>query len=504
MAIVTIRPDANVSGANLYTPTGGAGSVWSNLQDNSDASYIRKDNAVSGAADVIFSLGNTTIAANERVKRVRLRLRAKTAGSTGKINAYLGTRVNSKNYFHSGYAIRGDYSAITDFTAPWFTSAPDGQTWDATRINGIRCKITEYRDTTDRGFIYEFYVDVEKSTQGAVTVSAPAGTITNTASPDITWAYTDPDSEAQAYYEVKVFSAAQYGAVGFSADTSAATWESGQTGSTDNSVPVGTLLLNGTYRAYVRAAKVVNNTPFWTAWSYSQFVLNLTPPSTPTLTASWSAAIGATTLFINGSAPTGFTYQRLQVQRSDDGGTNYADVRNGVSITPDVTEDATVLDYEAPRGITVYYRARSVGYVGENVVATAWTTPQQILVTNDNLWWFKAVTSPDLNTKGVPVQANLSVKVDEPNTIIRPLGSNRPKVVAGKLQGEDGSYSIVTTTPAQWDAVEPIIKHQGIVLVQDPFGSQKYVRFTERGWENSTPSQLNIRNVNLAYVEVEG
>jgi hypothetical protein len=503
MAIITVRPDANVSGANLYTPTGGAGSVHANISDNSDASYIRKDNAVNAAADVIFSLGNNTIAANERVKRVRLRVRVKTDSNLGKINCYLGTRVNSKNYFHSGYAIRGQYSSITDFTGPWFTQSPDGKSWEQTRINGLRGKITEYRDSTDRGFVYEFYVDIEKSSQGSVTVSSPSGTITNTASPDITWAYTDPDAETQAYYEVKVFSQAQYTAGGFSADTSVATWESGEVGSTDVSVPVGTLLLNGTYRAYVRAAKVVNNTPFWSDWAYSQFTLNLTPPPTPTLTASWSAITGATTLTVNGATPTGFTYQRLQVQRSDDGGTNYTDIRNGESITPDASEDAVIYDYEAPRGITVYYRARAVGYVGENVVATVWTTPQQILVTNDNLWWFKAVTDSSLNVYGVPVQANLSVKVDEPNTVFRPLGSDRPKVVAGKLQGEDGSYSIVTTTSAQWDAIVPILKHQGTVLVQDPFGDQKYVRFVERGWENSTPSQLNIRNVTLQYVEVE-
>lgn len=504
MAVVTIRPDANVSGATLYNATGGAGNVWGNISDNSDASYIRKDNAVSGSADVVVSIANLTIAANERVKRVRIRVRAKTDTTAGKLNCYLGTRVNSKNYFHSGYAIRGQYAAITDFTAPWFTSAPDGKAWDATRINGIRAKITEYRDTTDRGFIYEVYVDVEKSTQGAVTVSAPAGTITNTASPDVTWAYTDPDNEAQAYYEVKVFSQAQYSAGGFSADTSVATWESGEVGSTDVTVPVGTLLLNGTFRAYVRAAKVVNNTPFWSAWAYSQFTLNLTPPPTPTLTATWSAVTGAATITVNGSTPTGFTYQRLQVQRSDDGGATYTDIRDGESITPNGSEDAVILDYEAPRGITVYYRARSVGYVGDNIVATVWTTPQQILVTNDNLWWFKAVTDSSLNVSGVPVQANLSVQVDEPNTVFRPLGTDRPKVVAGKLQGEDGSYSIVTTTTAQWNSMEPILKHQGVILVQDPFGDQKYVRITERKWENSTPSQLNIRNVTLDYVEVEG
>lgn len=504
MAIVTIRPDANVSGANLYTPTGGAGSVWSNLQDNSDASFIRKDNSITTSADVIFSLGNNTILATERVKRVRLRVRAKTDSTNGKINCYLGTRVNSANYFHSGYAIRGQYSSITDFTGPWFTQSPDGQSWEQTRINGIRGKITEFRDTTDRAFIYEFYVDIDKSSQGSVTVSAPTGTVSSTASPDVTWSYSDPDAETQAYYQVKIFTAAQYGAGGFSADTSTATWDSGQVGSTDVSVPVGTLLLNGTYRAYVRAAKIINNTPFWSAWAFSTFTVNLAPPPTPTLTASWSAVTGATTLFVNGSTPTGFTYQRLQVQRSDDNGTTYYDVRNGASITPDGSQDATVLDYEAPRGITVYYRARSVGYVGENVVATVWTPPQQILVTNDSLWWFKAVTDPTLNVYGVPVQANLSVQVDEPNTVFRPLGSDRPKVVAGKLQGEDGSYSIVTTSTAQWDNIEPIIKHQGIVLVQDPFGYQKYVRFTERQWENSTPSQLNIRNVTLSYVEVEG
>ena len=38
----------------------------------------------------------------------------------------------------------------------------------------------------------------------------------------------------------------------------------------------------------------------------------------------------------------------------------------------------------------------------------------------------------------------LDVVIEEPNIVFRPLGSTRPIVVVGPLQGEDGIYNIKT------------------------------------------------------------
>jgi hypothetical protein len=50
------------------------------------------------------------------------------------------------------------------------------------------------------------------------------------------------------------------------------------------------------------------------------------------------------------------------------------------------------------------------------------------------------------------------------------------------LQGEDGAYNIKTVTETEWDNIYPLVTHQGKLLVQDPFGNQKWIRITDRKW----------------------
>ena len=105
----------------------------------------------------------------------------------------------------------------------------------------------------------------------------------------------------------------------------------------------------------------------------------------------------------------------------------------------------------------------------------------------------------------VRVLAQLDTNIEEPNTVFRPLGSTRPIVVAGPLQGEDGIYSIKTVTEAEWDDLYPLITYQGTILVQDPQGNQKYIRVTSRTFSAESKSNGVIyRDLDLAYVEVDG
>jgi hypothetical protein len=503
MAITTVRPNATASGSTLFTISGGSGSLNAATSDDSDSTYFSKSTSITGQASALLDFGTTTITSSQRVKRVRIRARATTPTAAGRINVYLGTRADNQNYFHSALAIRG-LNTITTFVGAWQTAAPNGQDWSQTTINGLRAKVTEYNDTGVLGSIYELYIDIDISTQPTVTVSAPSGTITTTTAPDVTWAYADTDNETQAYYELKVFSAAQYGAGGFNALTSTSTYESGEIASTDSTTVVGDLLLSGTYRAYVRVAKAINGSPFYSDFAYSQFTITVTPPSVPTLSASWNSSLGKATLTITGTSPTGYTSQYFDVHRSDDSGAIYAGIRNGEDITPNASHIGTAVDYEAPRGIVAYYRARAVGVdASSNEFPSAWSTVQQVLITNDLTWWFKAVEEPDLNIGSIRVLAQLDTTIEEPNTVFRPLGATRPIVVAGPLQGEDGIYSIKTLTEAEYDEFYPLMTHQGTILVQDPAGNQKYVRITSRTWQaESKQDGVIYRDIDLAYVEV--
>ena len=505
MAVTTVRPNATASGSSLYTITGGSGSLNAALSDDSDATYIAKTTSVVGLASAILDFGTTTITSSEKVKQVRIRARCSTPTADGKLNVYLGSRIDNQNYFHSALAIRGQNTSATTFVGPYMPYAPNGQSWNQESIDGLRAKISEYKETTDIGKFYELYIDVDKATKPTVTVSAPTGTITNTAAPDVTWAYSDTDNETQAYYQIRVFSSAQYSAGGFNAATSTATWDSGEIASTDSTAVIGTLLRPATYRAYVRVAKAINGEAFWSDYDYSQFTISYTAPTIPTMIVTWSDILGRASFTLTGAAPTGYTSQYFDIHRSDDGGTIYNGIRDAENLIPNGSYIATAQDYEAPRGLVAYYRCRAVGVdSNSNEFPSDWGTVQQILITNDETWWFKAIDDPTLNIGSIRVMNGIDTGVEEPYLIFRPLGEERPVVVHGPLQGQDGGYTIKTVNEDEWDDLYPILVHQGVLLAQDPYGNQKYIRIYSRSWTSENRGSAVHRNIILRYVEVDG
>jgi hypothetical protein len=270
MPVVTVRPDAVVSGASAFTVTGAANAAAA-TNDDSDSTYVRKDSGVSGTATLSLTFDDAAIGATERVKRVRLRARIQTDTADGKMDLMLGTRVSGLTYFYTGYAVRGANAAATTFTGAWFTSSPDGASWDQSRIDALRSQFIEYRDASDRGYVYELYIDIDKASQPTLVVDSPTGTLTSTATPEVAWTYTDPDSaDPQAYYQVKVFTDDQYLAAGFDPETSVAYCGcrngTGIVPSSEPGTVTGDLLLSDTYRAYVRVAKEINGQPFWSDW----------------------------------------------------------------------------------------------------------------------------------------------------------------------------------------------------------------------------------------------
>jgi hypothetical protein len=506
MAVTTVTPNATAAGSSLYAITGGSATIQTALSDNADGTYVQKSNSVIGSADLIMDFSTLTITSTQRVKQVRVRARCSTPNDNGKLNVYLGALVSRQNYFYTGLAIRGTNASATTFTGPYYTSAPNGSDWTQTNLNNVRVKVEEYKDTTDRGKIYELYVDVDIATQPTVgTVSAPVGA-TATTTPDITWTYVDStDGSTQEYVEIKVFSSAQYNASGWSVSTSTPTWTSGQLAQADLNSVVGTLLTPTTYRCFVRVAKDINGLPFWSDWNYSEFTVSYSTQSTPAMAVAWSASLGKASFTITGSSLGGsFTSQYHQVQRSDDSGVTWDYIRGGDEIILNSSNQGIIADYEAPRGITAYYRSRAVAVDSNSIeYPSSWSVTQQVLITNDTTWWFKCILDPTLNKGSVRVLKELDVVVDEPNTIFRPLGASKPIVIAGPLQGEDGAYNIKTVTETEWDEFYPLLTHQGKLLVQDPFGNQKWVRITERKWTAETQSGNVYRDITAKYVEVE-
>jgi len=501
MATTVVRPDETISGASNFTAYGGAASINVALSDDNIATYVKK--TVTGNGSVVVGFGTTTIGSSVRVSSVRIRAQLNCPTASSRLRITPICRVAGVNYSGAALSLSGAY-ATAEYAGAYATTAPDGQPWDQTRITGLRAQIQDNASGADLSTIYELFFDVVTTTQPSVTVNTPTGTVSTTSAPDVAWSFTDTDGNDQAYYQVKVFTAAVYGAAGFNPATSTAAWDSDVVTSADSSVTVGQYLSDATtYRAYVRTAKEVSNQPFWSPWAYTEFLVDVVPPVTPSLTSVYSAVSNSVLLTITGGALTGtLSSQTFQVQRSDDSQSTWADVIGGSLLTVNPSYQASLTDYAAPRAATAYYRVRSIGVSGDNAIVSAWSSSASAVVTNDSKWWFKVLDDPTLNVSSLKVSGGFDGNPDEQIGVFRPLGRSTAVVVTAGLMGEDGGFKISTVGATEFDSVWAAITHLGVLLVQTPEPEQKFIRVIDRQYVR-TGKLTNVHNVlTVKYVVV--
>jgi hypothetical protein len=597
MAVTTIRPNADATGVANFLKVGSAATKVAGLADDVNTTGIKKDGSLTGTQKCSFSFPDTvTLSATERVRQVRLRVKVKTPDNTGKFDAQLGIYLSGTSTYTTPISIRGQFTAETLFTGAWYSSAPDGQEWTQSRLNGIRAQFSEYREDTFQATLNEVYVDIDVASQPTVNVVSPSGTtslstatitiaspavvtrnahglltgapvyftttgalptgltantvyyvtnpatdtfnlsttlanatagtkintsgtqsgthtlfsttvVSTTSSPTIEWTYTDADDDQQDYYQIKIYSAVQYETVGFNPDSSVAIYDSGETASNDVSTGVidGTLLEDGVYRVYIRAGKVIAGNILYSDWDYNQYTQDVVAPVVPTLTANYNSTFNYVTLNATGKSVTGlgFDSQYFHIMRSDDGANTWVSVRNAEDVVPDVSYVVSIIDHEAPRGQAVLYRVHAVGIAGENLRTSNWSSNVSLNVPNDGTWWFKAINDPDLNIGGVRVANGTQEGFVESVAVFRPLGRTTPVVVAGYVYGDDGQYTITSTNDSEFNDLVPILRHQGKLLVQDPYGTQKYVRLLSRSWQAGGTSGRRLRRISVEYVEIE-
>lgn len=114
----------------------------------------------------------------------------------------------------------------------------------------------------------------------AVLVSA----VTASRTPTISWTYSQSsDGSDQAYYQMLIFTAAQYGAGGFNPDTSPNIRNTGAVPSSAKSHVITSPFDNGvTHKAYVRTYQVVDGVGMWSAWAFSAAFTVAIPVPVPT------------------------------------------------------------------------------------------------------------------------------------------------------------------------------------------------------------------------------
>lgn len=183
--------------------------------------------------------------------------------------------------------------------------------------------------------------------------------------------------------------------------------------------------------------------------------------------------------------------QRLAVDRSDDGGLTWAecasvaDAAGNVLGCPfdmdDVSQEATVYDYEAPSRAPLRYRARSTAVDGENSLVSPASTAVATTVVNDG-WWLKDPLDP---TRNMQVRvARPSFRRREPQAVEDVLGSALPAVSSDGVKGAEGTLRLRTLSAAERAALWLLTGSGRTLLLQTVWGDNWYVRLgQDQQWE---------------------
>lgn len=195
--------------------------------------------------------------------------------------------------------------------------------------------------------------------------------------------------------------------------------------------------------------------------------------------------------------------QEVVVERSIDDGATWGPLAT-VPINT-ATQVAQADDYAAVRDAANLYRARIVGYAGQDAVASAYSATAAAWVPNDGAWWIKAPDAPTLNVGQARVLGGspLSQSRDANVGVFRPLGRSSAVVVTGDVYGYDGTYDVLAVGEAEWAALEALLlDYTGDLIVQSPFGETRTIRVTSRSVTVDGTPTLPRRVVSVGYVEV--
>lgn len=448
MTTTTIRPDGVAVAVAVAAV--GAASINAALSDNSDGSY--GDYTPGGfGAYVYCTLGTFALPAGSVVKNVVVRARGSVAGTTLSAYAYDATL---------GQIGSGLVTALSASIAT-YTGVTDAVTLSQAQVDALQVAVF----LSNAGRVHEAYVDVTYALIPSCTVSLPTGAQA-TSTPTCTWAYTGgSDGGVQSRYQVRVFTAAQYGIGGFDPAVSPNTYDSGIVSSAATSLVLPSLANGTTFKAYVAVAQTINGTPQWGAWTVSPvFNIAVTTSDITSIVPTPDNTNAKIALLVtrNGGTP---AWTTLEVQRTDDGGTTWAPIRGtatngavGVAVS-----GATwpLTDYESANAATVTYRARASYISGGQTITGAWVSSSSTSWTAAADW----LKDCRLTTRNRTVKVRVNPTVDRvrPQGVLVVIGRSDPVVVSDVRHTRSGVLEFVTYTDTE--AVDFLTLTTGDVLL---------------------------------------
>lgn len=463
------------------------------LADESDATYMQ---SAAPGQSVSVTFDDPTLPAGAAVASVRARFR-QSHSDPGYTYWYVTLRegdgtIRQNQYFPATGTITTMSGAAVSYAPP------------ATGVNDLQMIVLTTVGATGR--VYEAYIDVTYAEKPEVTVTAPAGTVTGTNMPQIAWTTVlDSDGGPQTHYEVKVFTDAQYGAGGFDpgASTPFASGSAGGTGvdaAAALSVTLPTVLPDDTYRAYVRVAQTVAGSQHWSDWEYSGFVIDVLTPDAPSVVLTPEASAGRVKVAVDDAGAV--STDRYELERSDDGGVSWVPVRtvDGDTGVLEGTGAQVVYDYEAPNGVEVTYRVRSLHDYSGVFAAGPWSEASTTWVSA--AWWIKHPHDPSLNmVLAGKMFSYADVARPARRGVFQPLGSASAVVVSDTRAPEQGTVVVqlddredVETLNVLLDTLDPLLL-QGPAVDGHPdrwvsIADQSGARVIDKSWVHMTRESL--------------
>jgi hypothetical protein len=362
---VDLRPSGTVA-SNLHSIGGGAGSQHVANNDNSDSTYTFPTGLGNYA---YFDIGTTTLAGNERIEQVRAGVRNRV-NVLGKYADYHQRFADPITAIETPAIVQwaSDSSIRTDWLS-WKTRDPNGIAWTQTLLDRLQLRVAgvSHADSAyEYPRFYELYVRVQIDTRPVVDTLV-AGSIDSTR-PTVTYRWTDTDGDWQNKRQVKVYSAAQYGAGGFNPDTSAATWDSGivsasmAAGAIASAIKVGVDLAPGTtYRFYVRGSRDFMGVEDWFSdWANVTFTTSVSLPDVPTLVATADNTLSRVSLAVAAHI-NALTGQDSSLEATGVG--NWVNAANSVvsRVTTDASHGAGSLQLSSSAGGNMSARLAAAG-----------------------------------------------------------------------------------------------------------------------------------------------
>lgn len=352
--------------------------------------------------------------------------------------------------------------------------------------------------------IYEAYIDVTYVEQPVCAITAPLGLVTDTNFPLTTWTNTlDIDGGSQARFEIEIWDSDLIQLV-LSATVTAVetTWTP------------PTPLPNGNYETKLRIAQTVNGAFHWSDQDSAFWGLDVDPPELPAITVTPDGDLGHITLDLvedDSAADTDF----FEVQRSDDGGSTWTTLRTlRADDRVEVADGPSVRDFEAPIGVALLYRARSVHeYPGSQFAASDWVVSDPAtLVTG---WWLTHPTRPWSLRVAVEPHAFPQVARSARQGVHQAAGAARPVVITDTRTSWAGTITLRADSADDRADLDEILDVRSPLLLRGPrshswpdswvvFGDQTRTRFVDKAFVAESLEALPFNVVDRPAGVLEG